>query len=152
MSKERSPTAKSVMAGLATAILIVPLMMVYMLVWDRESQSVQAQRQITAGWGGEQTITGPMLVVPYDDEVVETETVDGATRERRRQVRRELFVSPAEQKVTTEIDPDRKGYAIYESVVYEGSVSGEARFVLGDDLERLGVASDDLRLGEAELR
>ena len=152
MSRERSPGAKLLLAGLAAAVLIVPLMLVYLLVWDRESQSQQAQRQITEGWGAEQTFTGPVLVIPYADEIVETETVDGNRQERRREVRRELFVSPTEQEVNTTIDPDRKGYAIYESVVYESKVSGEARFAIGDDLERLDVAIESLSMDEAELR
>ncbi len=152
MSRERSPGAKLLMAGLVAAVLIVPLMMVYALVYDRESQSNSAQAQITAGWGGTQMVTGPMLVIPFQDEVVETETVDGVSQERRRTVRRELFVSPLRQSIETAIDPDRRGYAIYESVVYQSSMSGEARFVLDDDLERLDIARADLLLDAAELR
>ncbi|KLI63718.1 cell envelope integrity protein CreD [Aurantiacibacter marinus] len=152
MSKERSPGMKLFITGLVAAVLIVPLMMVYALVWDREMQSQLAQSQITAGWGGAQTVTGPLLVIPYNDEQVETETVNGVTQERRRQVRRELFVSPLTQDVQTTIEPDRKGYAIYESVVYQGSMSGTAQFVLNDDLERLGIAQSDLLLDAAELR
>jgi len=152
MSKQRSPGVKLCVTGLVAAVLIVPLMMVYALVWDRENQSNQAQSQITAGWGGAQVVTGPMLVIPYNDEQIETETVDGVSQERRRDVRRELFVSPLTQDVQTTIDPDRKGYAIYESVVYQGSMSGTAEFALNADLERLGIASEDLLLDAAELR
>ncbi len=152
MSKERSPGVKLFITGLVAAVLIVPLMMVYALVWDRESQSNQAQSQITAGWGGAQVVTGPLLMIPYNDEEVQTEIVDGVTQERRRQIRRELFVSPSKQDVQTTIDPDRKGYAIYESVVFQGSMSGTAQFVLDDDLERLGIAKTDLLLDAAELR
>jgi len=143
---------KLFMAGLVAAALIVPLMMVYSLVWDRESQSERAQSQITAGWGGVQTVTGPMLVIPYVDEIVETETVDGVTQERRRTVRRELFLSPLEQSIETQIEPDRRGYAIHESVVYQSDMSGAAQFVLTDNLERLDIARDDLLLDAAELR
>lgn len=152
MSRERSPGMKLFITGVVAAVLIVPLMMVYALVWDRENQSQQAQSQITAGWGGAQVVTGPLLVIPYNDEEIETATVDGVAQERRRQVRRELFVSPLRQDLRTTIDPDRKGYAIYESVVYQGSMSGTAQFALGDDLERLGIAPADLLLDAAELR
>lgn len=152
MSKERNPGAKLFIAGGVALALIVPLMMVYALVWDRANQSSQAQSQITAGWGGEQVVTGPMLVIPYNDVLVETETIDGVEQERRRQVRRELYVSPEVQQVETAIDADRKGYAIYESVVYQGRMSGTARFALNDDLDRLDIAYGDLILDAAELR
>lgn len=152
MSRERSPGVKLFMAGLVAAVLIVPLMMVYALVWDRESQSQGAQAQIEAGWGGAQTITGPLLVIPFNDIVTETETLNGQQREVRRSVERELFVSPTQQQVETSIDPDRKAYAIYESVVYQADVEGTASFALDDELARLGVTRESLLLDRAELR
>ncbi len=152
MNRERSPGMKLFMAGLVAAMLIVPLMMVYALVWDRDSQSQGAQAQIEAGCGGAQTITGPLLVIPYTGIITETETANGQQREVRRSVERELFVSPARQQVETSIDPDRKGYAIYQSVVYQANISGSASFVLDEDLARLGVTQASLRLDQAELR
>ena len=138
------------MAGLVAAVLIVPLMMVYALVYDRESQSETAQASITAGWGGPQTMTGPVLVIPYTSSSTETETINGEQRTRSVQVRRELYVSPTRQAVETSIAPDRKGYAIYESVVYESEVEGQARFALPEELP--GVERDALMLDEAQLR
>ncbi|RJY10196.1 cell envelope integrity protein CreD [Aurantiacibacter aquimixticola] len=152
MARERSPGMKLFLTGVVAAVLIVPLMMVYALIWDRENQSNQAQTQVTAGWGGAQTITGPLLVIPYNGEVTETETVNGVAQQRTRNVRRELFVSPTEQDIETRIDPERRGYAIYESVVYEAEITGTARFALDGDLERLGVERDSLLLDQAELR
>ncbi len=152
MSRERSPGVKLFMAGLVAAVLIVPLMMVYALVWDRENQSHGAQAQIEAGWAGAQTITGPLLVIPFSGTVTETETVNGVDRQVRRNVERELFVSPTQQQVESTIDPDRKAYAIYESVVYQADVSGTASFALDEDLARLGVARESLQFDRAELR
>lgn len=152
MRRERSPGMKLTLAGLIAAVLIVPLLMVYALIYDRESQSEQAQAQITRGWGGPQVITGPMLVIPFLSQSVEAETVDGVVTERRRQVRRELFVSPLEQAIETRLDPDRKGYAIYQSVVYSGALGGTARFMLTSELDRLDIIRDQLLLDEAELR
>ncbi|WP_338244513.1 cell envelope integrity protein CreD [Aurantiacibacter hainanensis] len=152
MRRERSPGSKLMLAGLVAGVLIVPLLMVYALVYDRENQSQQAQAHITRGWGGSQTVTGPVLVIPFRDEVVEAETVDGVATERRRQVRRELFVSPQSQSVETRLDPDRKGYAIYQSVVYSGALEGTARFALTSELDSLGIARDTLLFDEAELR
>ena len=152
MRSERSPGMKLFLAGLVAAVLIVPLLMVYALVYDRENQSQQAQEQITRGWGGPQSITGPMLVIPFMGEVVESEIVEGVTTERRRQVRRELFVSPQRQRIATHLTPDRKGYAIYQSVVYSGALQGTASYALTSELDRLGIAPAELMFDEAELR
>jgi len=78
--------------------------------------------------------------------------VNGAQTNRTTRVRRELFVSPTLQSVETTIDPDRKSYAIYESVVYESALSGTARFEMPEDLLRLGMSPDSLMLDQIELR
>ena len=150
--KARSPGFKLFLAGLVAAVLIVPLMMVYLLVYDRENQSEQAQAAITAGWGGAQVATGPVLVIPYMSESTTSEIVNGQRQERTVRTRQELFVSPEQQQVETQIDPDRKKYAIYESVVYETQMQGSARFALPKDLSRYGVKREDLLLDQAQLR
>lgn len=152
MNRERSPGMKLFMAGLIAVVLIVPLLMVYALVYDRENQSEAAQMQITQGWGGPQAFTGPVLVIPYMAEAVETETVDGVAREHRRQLRRELFVSPLAQDIATSLTPDRKGYAIYKSVVFSGDLQGMASYQLNSELDRLDIDREALLFGEAELR
>jgi len=152
MASERSPGMKLFLTGLVAFVLIIPLMAVYLLVYDRENQSQMAQGQITAGWGGAQTVTGPMLVIPYMTQTIETETVNGVETQRRRQVRRELYVSPLAQEIETQLDPDRKAYAIYESVVYSGQMQGTASFALTDELDRLDVDRDALMFAQAELR
>ena len=62
--KDRSPSFKLLLAGLVGLVLMVPLMMVYGLVSDRQGQARVAQAAITAGSGGEQIVSGPVLVVP----------------------------------------------------------------------------------------
>ncbi len=152
MNRERSPGVKLALVGLVALVLIVPLLMVYALVYDRESQSQTAQFSITEGWGGAQTVTGPVLVIPWMQSVTTSETVNGSVTNRTTQVRRELFVSPTLQSVETTIDPDRKSYAIYESVVFESALSGSAHFEMPEDLERMGVDANTLMLDQVELR
>lgn len=152
MSRERSPGVKLALTGLVALVLIVPLMMVYALVYDRENQSQTAQASIAAGWGGAQTVTGPVLVIPWTEQVTQTQTVDGQQRATSTRVRREMFLSPAHQSVETQINPDRKGYAIYETVVYDTAMSGTARFAMPDDLDRFGIDADALMLDQVELR
>ncbi|MEP1605068.1 MAG: inner membrane CreD family protein, partial [Marinomonas sp.] len=62
---ERSPGVKLLFVGLIAAVLIVPLMLVWALVYDRQNQAETAQSSIVDGWGGSQTIAGPMISVPF---------------------------------------------------------------------------------------
>lgn len=152
MSRKRTPGMKLFFVGLVAILLSVPLIMVYVLVQDREFQSRTAQNAITAGWGGPQIISGPVLVVPYQREDVQTEVVDGRSVTRARMVRDELYLSPVSQSVRTVLEPERRSKSIYESVIYLAANDGTARFALPADLERFGVSRDALLLAEAELR
>ena len=68
-SADRSPGAKLGLAILIGFLLIVPLFMVWLLVYDRQPQSEIAQASIAEGWGGPQMIAGPLLVIPYRADV-----------------------------------------------------------------------------------
>lgn len=152
MKRDRSPGWKLFLAAVIGVVLLIPLIMVYALVSDRESQSRTAQQSITAGWGGTQTVTGPVLVVPFEDQSVETVTVDGKQTTRSVTVRREMFLSPLKQSIATELAPDVKVRSIYRSVIYQSDMSGSANFVLPADLERNGIDRGALLFDQAELR
>jgi inner membrane protein len=149
---ERSPGIKLLLVGLVALVLTIPLFMVYALVSDRESQSQTAQTAITAGWGGARVVSGPVLVVPYTRLSTETETVDGKQTTRTVAVRDELFLSPLSHRATASLTPERRGYSIYASVIYQAALAGTARFALPSDLARLGVDRERLLLDQAELR
>jgi inner membrane protein len=149
---ERSPGIKLLVVGLVAFLLAIPLFMVYALVGDRESQSHTAQAAITAGWGGAQVVSGPVLVVPYTRLTTETETVNGTPRTRTLETRHELYLSPLSHRATAKLAPERRGYSIYASVIYQAALAGSARFALPADLERFGVERERLMLDRAELR
>ncbi|MFC7536466.1 cell envelope integrity protein CreD [Sphingomonas sp. GCM10030256] len=149
---ERTPAFKLLITILIGAALAIPIFMVWFLVYDRESQSRQAQASITAGWGGPQAIAGPVLAIPYRATASETVIENGQSVTRSRDVIRELTLAPEVVQLTTAISPERRQRSIYEAVVYDSRVSGQARFALPPDLERFGLTQADLQLDRAELR
>lgn len=150
--RERTPAAKFLLAALVGLLLAIPLFSVYLLVYDRQSQSETARNSIAEGWGGPQTIAGPFLVIPYLDQATETVTEGGRQVTRSRDVWRELALSPDIAEIETKLNPERRKRSIYEAVVYEAAVSGRARFALPADLARYGVSLDRLAFDRAELR
>jgi len=48
----RTPGFKLVLAIVVGFVLTIPLFSIYLLSYDRESQSREAAGSITAGWGG----------------------------------------------------------------------------------------------------
>ena len=149
---ERTPGMKLLFVALVGAVLAIPLLLVYALVYDRQDQSRTAQAAINAGWGGPQVIAGPVLVVPFRTIQTQTEEVGGKPVTRAVEVEKLLYVSPVANRVTTQIDPQERRKSIYRSVLYEAQVSGQARFALPADLERFGVTRERLLWDRAELR
>jgi inner membrane protein len=149
---ERTPGFKLLLAILVGAALAIPLFSVWLLVYDRQTQSEQATASITEGWGGPQAITGPVLVIPYRATTQETVVENGRSVTRSRDVMRELTLSPEHADVTTTVAPERRKRSIYEAVVYEAKFAGTARFAFPPDLARHGVEAAAMDLSRAELR
>jgi inner membrane protein len=151
-AQDHTPGRKLLFAILIAGLLAIPLFTVYLLVYDRQSQSETARRSIAEGWGGPQTMAGPVLVLPYQEEVTETVVEGGRQVARTNTVWRELTLSPEVADLRTELRPERRTRSIYEAVVYEATASGEARFALPADLARFGVTPERLYFDRAELR
>jgi inner membrane protein len=149
---ERLPGQKLGMAIVIAALLAIPLFCVYLLVYDRQSQSETARASVAEGWGGPQVLAGPVLVIPYQQQVTETVTEGGRQVVRANTVWRELTLAPDAADLRTEISPERRRLSIYEAVVFEARAHGTARFPLPADLGRLGLTPDRLAYDRAEIR
>ncbi len=150
--RERTPGMKLLFTAIIAALLTIPLMLVYALVYDRQDQSQTAQNAINAGWGGPQVIAGPVLVVPFRTTQTQTEEIGGKAITRAVEVEKLLYISPVENRATTTILPQERRKSIYRSVLYTARVGGTAKFALPADLERFGVTRERLLWDRAELR
>ena len=150
--RERTPGGKLLLAILVGFLLSIPLFSIYLLNYDRQSQSQTAQSSIAEGWGGPQTIAGPVLVIPYQAQTTETVEEGGKQVTKSRLVWRELTLAPEVANIDSTLKPERRKRSIYEAVVYEAAIKGNARFALPSDLARFGVAANTLALDRAELR
>ena len=102
----RTPGFKLLLACLVAAALSIPLFSIYLLSYDRQSQSREATESITAGWGGPQAMTGPVLVIPYRATATQTVVENGQSITRTNQVARELTLAPEVVRMSTDIRPD----------------------------------------------
>ncbi|MEO0462035.1 MAG: cell envelope integrity protein CreD [Pseudomonadota bacterium] len=149
MAGERSPGVKLIIVGVIGTLLIVPLIMVYALVADRQHQARVAQNSVTASWAGSQVVAGPMIAVPYTVTRTVTETVDGKATQRTTTSREHIYISPSAQSLKTTLDPQvRTRGTIHRTVVYDAAIAGNARFDMPAELGRLGIKPEQLLLDE----
>ena len=149
---DRTPGRKLLMAILIAMLLAIPLFTIYLLVYDRQSQSQTARASIAEGWGGPQTLAGPVLAIPYQEQVTETVTENGKAVTRTNTAWRELTLAPEATDLATTLTPERRRRSIYEAVLFEADAHGNARFALPADLARFGVTLEQLQFDRAELR
>jgi len=128
----QTPVFKFGIVVLLGVLLAIPLFSVYLLVYDRQSQSATAQEGIVAGWGAPQTLSGPFLVIPFTrvTQVVSNENGTAVTRETRDD--QSLIVTPTQLAIDTQLDPQLRKVSIYQAVVYAADVHMQGSFMLPD--------------------
>ena len=68
-----SVTLKLLTVGFLVLILLIPASMVNSLIRERENIRDNAVEEVSAKWGGPQTVAGPVLSVPYERTVINAE-------------------------------------------------------------------------------
>jgi len=120
----RSPGFKFLLILLLIVLLLVPLLLVYGLIWERESRAQGVRGEVGRLWGPEQRILGPFLVVPY---TVRTETVQGDKRIELIQERRAVF-TPETLEVAGRAEAKTLRRSIFEVPVYAAQMKLSGRF------------------------
>lgn len=144
----RTPAWKLFFVLVIGSLLGVPLLLVYALVYDRQSQAQTALAEINAGWGGAQVLSGPIIVVPFRTTTTTTDEHGTHTQE----VEKLFYISAVDHRVQTSVAPEERRKSIYRAVLYSAEVKGEAHFALPPDLNRFGVTRERLLWDRAELR
>ncbi len=122
-------------------LLLIPSTMIQGLIEEREIRKDDAIREISSKWGERQTITGPVLTIPYLEFYKDTsKTV--------RQVTRYMHFLPDELQVNGQLFPEKRYRGIYEVVVYNSEVALKGNFP-AIDFSNLGVPQENLRLKDA---
>src|SRR5215468_428799 len=127
----RSPAFKFVLILSLIIVLVVPLLLVYELISERESRAQGVRREVGQLWGPQQQILGPFLVVPY---TVRIEAVQGEQIQERRAV-----FTPEALEVAGRADAKTLRRSIFEVPVYAAHLRLSGRF----GIPRIGdVAAD----------
>lgn len=113
-----------VMAFLTLALL-VPLAMVQSVVSERASRRDAAVNSVSATWGGPQTLTGPVLTVPYTQV-----WTDNAGHEQRTTGR--AHVLPKDLRFDAVLHTQSRQRGIFAVVVYRTELKVQGRFVRPD--------------------
>ena len=123
---------------LIALLLLIPTGMIKSIIYEREQTQREAIDEVSEKWGGEQTLQGPVLTIPYTRYVKEIDKASG--KEKLVQITERLHVLPNKLNVQASVNPDRRHRGVYEIVVYNShlQVSGEFTKLDFKDLESKG--------------
>lgn len=128
-------------------LLLIPAFMISGLISERESTQGKAILEVSSKWGGQQTLTGPFISIPYYRYVKETVRKD--TAERLVQVKDYIHILPDKLVISGEISPQKRKRSIYEIVVYDSKLNFSGTF-LKPDFAALDFRPQHVQFDKAE--
>lgn len=138
-------------------ILMIPTIRIHFLVKERSRRYEQAIAEVGSKWGAAQTISGPILTIPYiHTELVETNYSGNNTQNpytaanRIVRTKRFAYFLPSDVRIQGTISPVERYRGIYKVLLYTTSVNVEGTFDY-PDFERLGISESNILFEEAFL-
>ncbi|MEM7572989.1 MAG: cell envelope integrity protein CreD [Bacteroidota bacterium] len=139
-----SITAKLVAIGVLIIFLLIPATLLDGLIFERLRLRDQAQTEVAAKWGLQQTIGGPVISVPYTETVTDDE---GNTTISRRGYAHFL---PELLEIDGQVQPEERYRGIYVVVLYNSQIQIEGQFNTLNE-NALGLQPDALHWDQALL-
>ena len=112
---------KAIIIGILTLVLLIPTAMIMGLINERERMQDEATNEVSAKWANEQTVTGPILVVPY-------QTVGAKGQP----VIQQAFFLPDKLSVNGTLSPEIRKRGIYEVALYNSQLQLSGSFSAPD--------------------
>lgn len=132
---------KGLMIGVLVLLLLIPAFFVQDLIKEREQRQKEAVTEVSSKWAGRQNITGPVLVIPFDEKI----TASNGTISHSRQL---AYFLPDKLDMKSTVVPVKKYRGIYEVMLYAADISISGKFS-PLPLTKIKVNSADLLWNEA---
>lgn len=116
-----SANLKIILIALLIVLLMIPFTMINSLIKEREIRKNDAVNEISQKWGLTQTISGPILSVPYNAYVTENGI-------RRFPQKRMAHFLPEDLSINGDINPNIRYRGIYEAILYSTDLNISGSF------------------------
>jgi inner membrane protein len=124
--------------GFLILILLIPSAWISELINERQLRADEVIDEVSGKWSGNQTICGPMLVIPYTKQ----EVIDkGKDQKEIREFTEKAFFLPEQLDITGKVNPQILHRGIFDAVVYESELNVNSVFSK-PDFKSLAIASE----------
>lgn len=141
-----SVTIRLMSIGFLVLLMLIPIGFVEELISDRQFTKQEAVDEISQKWGNPQTISGPIITVPYQAE----EQVYNSAKDKYESqiVTKHAYLLPEKLSVSADVKSETRRRGIYEAVVYKSAIKIEGSFDY-EELKKLGI--NNLELSKAHI-
>lgn len=112
---------KAAITGLLTLIMLIPTVFITNMVNERELLQKEVVAEVSNKWSKAQTITGPYIVVPYNQTFVTKDNKTIVTR-------KNVVLLPQELQVNGRLFPEERKRSIYTVLLYKASLQANGNF------------------------
>lgn len=137
-------TIKVLIIAIIAVVLLIPKFMIIALIEDRQATSLSTSSEVMQLWSSAQTVRGPVLVIPYIESNMNSESLNKSGQ------LKECYFLPETLKVNGEIIPQERKRSIYETVVYEAQLSLFGNFDFGNFYD-LKIPEEDFLWEKAKI-
>ncbi|MBO0937047.1 cell envelope integrity protein CreD [Fibrella sp. HMF5335] len=136
-----STMIKLAIVGILVLVLLIPTFMLEGLIRERESTRAMAIREVSEKWGATQTVSGPILSVPY---LMHTKGADGKAETSIAYA----HVLPDNLTITGTIQPEKRNRGLFQVMLYNTRLTIRGSLPR-PSAERLGIAPADMQWDKA---
>ena len=122
---QESITVKLMSIGFLVLILLIPSSWIQDLMIERQSRAEGVMQEISSKWSGNQTVSGPVLVIPYKVKKKIDHGKDGIEIQ---EYTEKYFLLPETLDVDGVINPTVLHRGIFDAAVYESALNIKANF------------------------
>lgn len=148
----QSNTAKMIMVGMLTLVLLIPLELVKNLIWERSQRQDEVISETTGKWGESVYFYGPVIKIPYktyDEKVTVNQQTKVATTEKTAVIDYAYFF-PNELNNSSSVTTKVLKRSNYESVVFTSKMQFDGNYTAPDFSVR-NIANEDIQWDKATI-
>jgi inner membrane protein len=101
--------------------LWIPAVLIMDLVKERKARQKEAVADISSKWAGAQTITGPVLMVPYNFYAKDDKGNLAVLKQK-------IYFLPDKSEIKAKILPEKRYRGIYQVIVYRSEIAFSGKF------------------------
>lgn len=129
--------------GFLVLILMIPVSMIKNIISERQWRQESVIQEVSRDWGAGQTISGPILTIPYSKWIVYNDS-------QKKEEKPVAHFLPLELNVNGDLTHQIRQRGIFEAVLYQSQISLNGTFEK-PDFDALHINAEDVHWDQAKL-